>query len=99
MTPTIRFRITSVTKRSSAEVDTTHYTYENDSRKGDRTRGAEWEEIEFTTEMEEQPTIQIANIIGRAVLFGQSKLIINDPALFGTYKVDDIINFIPIKTN
>ncbi len=91
----IRFRVTSVTRRSSSEVDTVHYTYENDNRKGTRVKGAEWEEVEFTAEIEEQPTIQIANVAGKCILIGNPKLLINDPDLFGTYKINDIVEFMP----
>ena len=48
-------------------------------------------------EFEERPIIQIANVAGSVVLTGQPKLIINDSALFGTYKVGDIIEFMPVK--
>jgi len=91
----IRFRIVSVTKKSSAEVSTIHYTYEEDVRKANRVEGAEWEEIEFNVEDEDQPSIQIANIAGNVFLVGQPKFIINNPDLFGTYKVGDIIEFMP----
>jgi len=93
---TIQFRVTAVNKKSSSEVDTIRYTYENDERKGTRTAGAEWEEIEFTIQLEDQPAIGIANITGSAYLAGNPKLIINDKELFGTYKVGDIIEFMPI---
>jgi hypothetical protein len=94
---TIQFRVITVTRKASAEVSTVHYTYEGEERKSSRTEGAEWEEIEFVVENEEQPTIQIANIAGNALLIGQPKLIVNNPELFGLYKVGDIIEFIPVK--
>ena len=93
----IRFKVTLVTKRSSSEIDTTHYTYTNDERKGVRSKGAEWEEIEFTSEAEDQPTIAVANITGSFALFGNPKLVLNDPKLFGTYKIGDIIDFTSTK--
>ena len=90
----IQFRITSVERKSSSEVWTTHFTYENDERKGNRTAGAEWETIEFQPVIEDQPTIGVANITG-SVFLQPTKLIINDPTLFGTYKVGDVIDFEP----
>jgi len=95
---TIRFHVVTVTKKSSAEVSTIHYTYgEKEERKNSRTEGAEWEEIEFTVETEEKPVIQIANVVGNALLVGQPKLIVNNPDLFGIYKIGDIIEFMPIR--
>ena len=91
----IRFRITSVNRKTSSEVDTIRFTYKNDQRTHQRVSGAEWEEVEFTVVENEQPAIQIANITGDALLVGQGKLLINDPGLFGTYKSGDIIDFIP----
>jgi hypothetical protein len=93
----IRFRVIAVTRKASAEVPTVHYTYEKDERKGKRTEGAEWEEIEFTNEQEEHPPIQVANIAGSTFLAGNPKLIINERKLFGTYKVGDIIEFMPLR--
>jgi hypothetical protein len=96
--PVIRFKITSVTRKSSSEIDTIHYIYEIGERKGVRTKGAEWEEIEFMCELEDSPAIQVANIAGNVALFNNPKLILNDPALFGTYKVGDMIEFMPNRT-
>lgn len=93
----IRLHITSVMRKSSAEVNTVHYTYKDDTRIPTKTSGAEWEEIEFATEYEEKPSVQVANVAGSVVLIGQAKLIINDPKLFGTYKVGDIIEFVPTR--
>lgn len=92
----IQLQVINVTKRNSGMVSTTRYTYEKDERKSKQTPGAEWEEIEFSLLQEEKPTIQISNVVGAALLVNNiGKLIINDPDLFGTYKVGDIINFIP----
>jgi len=93
----ILFRVISVTKKSSAEVWTTRFTYDNDERKGTRTTGAEWEVIEFEVLAEDQPTIGVANITGNAFLTDSPKLIVNNPDLFGIYKVGDIIEFMPRK--
>lgn len=104
---TIRLRVVTVTKKASGEVSTIHFTYEKSGkdpedpekveRKASRTEGAEWEEVEFTVENEEQPTIQIANVVGNALLVGQPKLIVNNPDLFGMYKVGDIIEFMAVR--
>lgn len=91
----IRFHVVSVTRKASGDVRTGRITYENDVKKVTWTDGAEWEEIEFREEFFEQPTIQIANVAGDYTLIGQPKIIINNPALFGTYKVGDIIEFMP----
>jgi len=92
----IQLHVISVTRKSSSEVRTAHYTYENDNRKVKWTDGAEWEEVEFREEFFDQPTIQVANITGDYMLIGGAvKLIINNPDLFGTYKVGDIINLMP----
>lgn len=99
----IRFCVVTVTKKASAEVPTIRYTYEKPSgseeteKKAARTEGAEWEEIGFAVEGEEKPAIQIANVTGNAFLVGQPKLIINNPDLFGMYKVGDVIEFIPMR--
>ena len=93
----IQFKVTSVERKSSNEVWTTRYTYENDERKGTRTAGAEWETITFEAIVEDQPLIAISNVTGSVFLTNNPKLIINDPALFGTYKIGDIIEFMPKK--
>lgn len=93
----IQLQIINVTKRSSGMVSTTRYTYEETGgRKSKQTPGAEWEEIEFALVQEEKPTIQISNVVGSALLVNNvAKLVVNDPDLFGKYKVGDIIDFIP----
>ena len=95
--PPVQLQIINVTKRSSGMVSTTRYTYEeNEGRKSKQSPGAEWEEIEFALVQEEKPTIQISNVVGSALLVNNvAKLIINDPDLFGKYKVGDIIDFTP----
>lgn len=95
----IRFRVTSTMRKSSAQVDTVHYTYDEKGErdKGARTNGAQWEEVEFEVALEEHPTIQISNVIGAAILVGKPKIIINDPSLFGTYEIGDIIEFTPTR--
>jgi len=101
MTTPIKFRVTSVMRKSSTQVDTVHYTYDakGERDKGVRTNGAQWEEIEFGAVIEEHPTIQISNVAGSVILVGKPKIIINDPSLFGTYETGDIIEFIPIHTS
>lgn len=91
----IQFRVITVNRKTSSEVDTIRYTYKNDQRTHQRVIGSEWEEVEFAVVENEQPVIQIANITGDALLVGQGKLIINNPDLFGTYKSGDLIDFVP----
>jgi hypothetical protein len=93
----IQFRIISVSKRESSEMYTTHYTYKEDGETvRTKTAGAVWEEIEFAIVYEEKPTIQLANVAGDGYLVGSTaRLLINNPELFGKYKVGDIIDFIP----
>jgi hypothetical protein len=103
---TVCFRVTAVARRTSSEVNTIYYTYESkkesENIEGEliavpkRKDGAEWEEVEFSTIREEKPTVQVANIAGNVFLPSSPvKLIINNPDLFGTYKVGDIIDFMP----
>jgi hypothetical protein len=94
---TIQFRIISVSKRESSEVNTVRYTYkEGEETQSAKTLGGVWEEIEFAIVYEEKPLIQIANVAGDGYLVGSpAKLLINNPDLFGKYKVGDIIDFIP----
>jgi hypothetical protein len=93
----IQFRIISVSKRESSEMYTTYYTYKEDGETvRTKTVGAVWEEIEFAIVYEEKPTIQLANVAGDGYLVGSTaRLLINNPELFGKYKVGDIIDFIP----
>lgn len=94
----VQLQVLSVIRRKSPALPTTRYTY-NDKGESEPTMtiGAEWEEVEFTTIREEKPTIQISNVIGSIFLPGNvTKLFLNDPDLFGTYKAGDIINFTPI---
>ena len=94
----IQLQVTSVARRTSSAVATIHYSYEEGKDRGaERQQGAEWEEIEFEALQEEKPTIAIGNIAGNIYIGGYSKLILNNPILFGTFKVGDIINFMPIR--
>jgi hypothetical protein len=95
----IQFRITAVARRASSEVNTINYSYAADgSQTHTRTPGAEWEEVEFMTTEELKPVIQVANVSGDGFLLqAPVKLIVNNPLLFGMYKVGDIVNFIPTR--
>jgi len=95
----IRLTVIAVARRASSEVGTVRYIYKEgkEEPETERTSGAEWEEVEFSVEREEKPTIQIANVVGNALLVGNPKLIVNNPELFGTYKVGDVIEFIPLR--
>ena len=93
----IKLQVVAVDRRSSSQIGTIRTTYDE---KGigtpERTHGAEWEEIQLSMVLEEKPTIQIGNISGSAVISqGYIKLIINEPKLFGTYKIGDVIDLIP----
>jgi hypothetical protein len=99
---TIQFRITAIARRSSSEVRTTRYNYEGkkENEAGEPTYfdGAEWEEIEFTTVVDDRPTIKVANIEGNTFIPNSpAKLVINNPDLFGIYKIGDVIDFMPVR--
>ena len=54
----IQFRIISVSKRESSEVNTVRYTYkEGEETQSAKTLGGVWEEIEFAIVYEEKPLI------------------------------------------
>ena len=93
----IQLKVTGVAQRSSSEVSTRKFTYPEDKpRIVEQFNGAIWEEIEFQLLPEDKPTISVANIEGSGYLVGNlARILINDPALFGSFKTGDIINFIP----
>lgn len=93
----IQLKITGVSRRSSSEVNTVRFTYpEGKERTHERFNGAVWEEVEFQLVEEDKPLYRVANIEGSGYLVGNvARILINDPALFGTFKVGDIIDFIP----
>lgn len=93
----IQLKITGVARRSSSEVGTRKFTYpEGKPRVAEQFHGAMWEEIEFQLVQEDNPTISVANVEGSAYLVGNAaKLLLNDPALFGAFKIGDTIDFIP----
>ncbi len=95
----IQLKITGVSRRASSQVNTKRYTYPQDGTKpriSESFNGAEWEEVEFQLVEETEPPIGVANIDGSAYLVGNAaKILLNHPALFGTLKIGDIINFVP----
>lgn len=94
----IQFRVTSVDRRASSEVVTMHYTYdETGSQKAARQQGGEWEEVVFDLVADTMPPIGIDNVTGSVYLPRPPKLFVNNPKLFGLYKVGDIINFLPTR--
>lgn len=95
----IQFRVTAVSRRASSEVNTLHYTYdEKGTQQTRRVPGAEWEEVEFDVPQELKPAICVANISGDGFLLqAPVKLIVNNPQLFGMYKIGDLIPFIPAR--
>lgn len=95
----IQLKIVSVARRASSQVGTNRYTYpEGSPRVSQRFHGAEWEEVEFQLVEEEKPPIGVANIDGSAYLVGNAaRLLLNDPALFGSFKIGDVINFVPAQ--
>lgn len=95
----IQLKITGVARRASSQVGTNRYTYPKDSpRVAQRYHGAEWEEVEFQLIEEEQPPIGVANIDGSAYLVGNAgRILLNEPSLFGSFKIGDVINFVPAQ--
>lgn len=94
----IHFIVTGVNRRSTSQVQTVFFTYGEEGKQPatERKHGAEWEEVEFIVEEETKPKIQVANISGDAFLVGQPcKLIVNNPELFGTFKIGQRIPFMP----
>lgn len=93
----IQLKITGVARRASSQVGTSRYTYpEGSPRVSQRFHGAEWEEVEFQLVEEEKPPIGVANIDGSAYLVGNvGKILLNLPELFGSFKIGDVINFVP----
>lgn len=91
---TIRLQVITVSRRQSSVVDTTVIRWDGEHCTKERKAGAEWEEIELRVELQEKPTICVANIEGDAFIAnseGTVKLLINNPILFGLLKVNDII--------
>lgn len=100
----IQFRIVSVALRQSSEVNTIRYTYgpstipedHGEETQTSKSAGAVWEEVEFAIVEQEKPSIQVANVSGDGYLVSSPvKILINNPDLFGKYKVGDIIDFMP----
>jgi hypothetical protein len=94
---TIQLKITGVARRASSQVATKRYTYPaGKPRVAEQFNGAEWEVVEFQLVEEDEPAIGIANVDGSAYIVGNvATILINHPALFGTFKVGDIIDFVP----
>jgi hypothetical protein len=91
---TIHLQVIRVSRHQSGIEDTTVIRWEGDRCTKERKAGAEWEEVELRVELEEKPTICVANITGDAFIAGQYgtfRIIINNPILFGHLKVNDII--------
>jgi hypothetical protein len=97
----IQLKITSVSRRASSQVGTKRYTYPKDGTQPRETQsfhGAEWEEVEFQLVDEIEPPIGVANIDGSAYLVGNAaRILLNDPRLFGMFKIGDLINFVPAQ--
>ncbi len=96
---TIRLQVITVSRRQSSVVDTMVIKWDENGEccTKERQAGAEWEEIEFRIELQEHPTICVANVEGDAFIAngeGKIKLIINNPILFGHFKVNDVIPLI-----
>jgi hypothetical protein len=92
----IQFRIVSVALRQSSEVNTVRYTYTGDETQTSKSIGAVWEEVEFAIVEQDKPSIQVANVSGDGYLVSSpAKVLINNPDLFGKFKVGDVIDFIP----
>lgn len=95
----IQLKITGVARRASSQVGTKRYTYPPDKQRvSQQFHGAEWEEVEFQLVEEEHPPIGVANIDGSAFLVGNvAKILLNNPELFDTFKIGDVINFVPAQ--
>jgi len=94
---TIRLQVIQVSRHHSGVHDTTVIKWEGEQCTKERRAGAEWEEIELKVELQEKPTICVANIEGDAFVAnngGVIRLIINNPILFGCLQVNDIIPLI-----
>jgi len=93
----IQLKITGVSRRASSQVGTKRYTYNADKpRTAQQFHGAEWEEVEFQLVEEDEPPIGVANVDGSAYLVGNvAKILLNNPALFGAFKIGDVVNFVP----
>jgi hypothetical protein len=94
---TIRLQVITVSRHKSGVVDTTIIKWDGELCTKERVAGAEWEEVELRVELEEKPTIRVANVDGDAMIAnanGTLKLIINNPILFGVLRVNDIIPLI-----
>jgi hypothetical protein len=95
--PIIYLQVLSVSRHNSSQYRTAVIRWEGEKSDKETKQGAEWEEIELRILQEEKPTIEVANIIGNAFIAGSTmKLIINNPALFGTLKVNDIVPLVSI---
>jgi len=95
----IQLKITGVARRASSQVGTKRYTYPPDKQRvSQQFNGAEWEEVEFQLVEEDQPPIGVANIDGSAYLVGNvARILLNNPELFGSFKIGDVINFVPAQ--
>jgi hypothetical protein len=94
----ISFIVTAINRRSSSQINTIHYLYDSEGKQESRIEhGAEWVEVEFEIVQENNPSIQIANVAGDAIIVGSSKVIINNSKLFDAYKIGDIIEFSPSR--
>jgi len=87
----IKLRVTSVTRKTSVICRTINYTYEGKNCTPTNHMGGEWETIELMSVEEDKPAIQVACVIGSAVLTEPARITINDPALFGVFKSGDIV--------
>lgn len=94
---TIRLQVITVSRHRSGIYDTTIIKWEGEQCTKERKAGAEWEEVELRVELQEKPTIEVANVQGDVFIAnpgGTLKLIINNPILFGCLCVNDIIPLI-----
>ncbi len=93
----IRLQVIKVSKHQSSIVDTTVIRWDGEHCSKERKAGATWEEVELRVELEDNPTIEVANVSGDAFIAnpgGVLRIIINNPVLFGCLKVNDIIPLI-----
>jgi hypothetical protein len=96
----IKLIVISVSRHHSSLVKTTILHWEKNENqqeaplpRKEEKEGGEWEEIELRFEGEEKPTILVGNTYGNA-FFKEGigiTIVINNPALFGQFKVNDIV--------
>ena len=93
----IKIQVTAVKRTVSSIHRTVKVTWNETENRNDveHSIGAEYETVQFMSiePKEKENYLQVANVTGNAVLTGTEglNLMLNDPALFGTFKPGDIV--------